>query len=185
MKNSGIEIELKLPLSEPPEEFLSRFTDVGERTYQKTVMFDNDQGLMRKTNGRVRLRQDGEAVALSYKLPLPSHTVKKEVEWETRVDSWEIGENLLKAMGFNETTSYEKYRTSFDYKGVKLEVDEYPFANFLEVEGEEEDVKKIALELGFDLMSALKESCDTLFTRWRAEKGLPMKPHMRFEDYDK
>lgn len=117
MKNSGIEIELKFALFEQPEVFLKRFSNPGKRTYQKTVMFDNSQGLMQKTNGRVRLRQDGEAVTLSYKLPLPSDTVKKEIEWETRVDSWEIGENLLKAMRFDETTSYEKYRTSFDYSG--------------------------------------------------------------------
>lgn len=140
---------------------------------------------MQETNGRVRLRQKGEIVTLSYKLPLPSNTVKKEIEWETRVDSWEIAENLLKAMGFKETTSYEKYRTSFEYEGVKLEVDEYPFSNFLEIEGEEEAVKNVALSLGFDLSRSLTKACDTLFTEWRAAKSLPMKPHMRFEDYDR
>ena len=185
MKNSGIEIELKFALSKPPEEFLERFTNAGKRTYEKTVMFDNEQGLMQKTNGRVRLRQKGEIVTLSYKRPLPSDTVKKEIEWETRVDSWEIAENLLKAMGFKETTSYEKYRTSFDYEKAKLEIDEYPFANFLEIEGEEEVVKSVALNLGFDLSRALTKTCDTLFTEWRAAKGLPMKPNMRFEGYDK
>jgi len=185
MKNNGVEIELKFPLSGPPGEFLKRFANPGKRIYQKTVMFDNDRGLMQETNGRVRLRQNGETVTLSYKLPLPSDTVKKEIEWETQVDSWQIAENLLKAMGFNETTSYEKYRTSFEYDGVKLEIDEYPFANFLEIEGEEEAVKNVALSLGFDLKHALTKACDTLFTEWRAAKDLPMKPHMRFEDYDK
>ncbi len=185
MKNSGVEIELKIPLFESPDEFLKRFANSGKRTYEKTVMFDNEQGLMQKTNGRVRLREIGEIVTLSYKRPLPSDTVKKEIEWETQVNNWEIGENLLKAMGFNETTSYEKYRTSFEYEGVKLEVDEYPFANFLEIEGEEEIVKRVALDLGFNLSLALVKACDTLFTEWRAAKGLPMKPHMRFEDYDK
>lgn len=67
---------------------------------------------------------------------------------------------------------------------VKLDLDEYPFANFLEIEGEEDSVKKVASNLGFDLSAALTKACDTLFTEWRAAKGLVMKPHMRFEDYD-
>lgn len=185
MNNKEIETELKFSLNEPPKEFLKRFANPGKRVYQKTVMFDNDKGLMQKTNGRIRLRKDDERATLSYKLPLPSEITKKEIEWETKVDSWEVAENLLKAMGFNEVTSYEKYRTSFDYKGVRLEVDEYPFANFLEIEGEEDVVKKIALELGFDLGQALTKACDTLFTEWRAKKDLPMTPHMKFENYDK
>jgi len=184
----NIEIELKFLLTDPPEKLIEKFGDYAKqakKTYQKTVMFDNDQQLMQKTNGRIRLRQSGDIVTLSYKLPLPSSGVKKEVEWETKIGSWKVGENLLKAMGFKETTSYEKYRTSFNYKNTKVEIDEYPFANFIEIEGEEKDIVEIAKEINFDIKTALKEPCDTLFTKWRLAKGLPMKPYMRFDDYDK
>jgi adenylate cyclase class 2 len=88
-------------------------------------------------------------------------------------------------MGFSQTTSYEKYRTSFDYMEVEIDIDEYPFVTFVEIEGEEELVKKIAVELGFDLTKSLTKACDTLFTEWRAERGLPMSLHMKFDDYDK
>lgn len=184
MKNDGLEIELKFFLEEPVETFIERLDVSPERIYQKTVMFDNGEGLMQKTNGRVRLRQNGEIITLSYKRPLPSETVKKEIEWETRVDNWQVGEELLKAMGFLETTSYEKYRMSFDFNGSKIEVDEYPFANFVEIEGDENDVKKVAERIGFDLSKSLIKPCDTLFTEWRISMGLPMKPHMLFKDYD-
>jgi adenylate cyclase class 2 len=185
MKNNGIEIELKFLLQENPESFLKRFSKAGKRVYQKTVMFDNEQRLMKKTNGRIRLRQDGEITILSYKLPLSSNTVKKEIQWETKIDSWQVGKELLKAMGFKETTSYEKYRTSFEYKGSKIEIDEYPFANFIEIEGEEENIKKIALDLGFNLKKAITKPCDTLFNEWRAKKGLPPTNKMLFANYDK
>lgn len=185
MKNNNIETELKFLLLEPPKVFLKKFNGLGKRTYQKTVMFDNKQGLMQKTNGRIRLRQGGDITTLSYKLPIPSDTVKKEIEWETKIDNWQVGEELLKVMGFNETTSYEKYRTSFKYRGSKIEVDEYPFANFVEIEGDEDDVKKIALGLGLDLAKAIIKPCDTLFNEWRAKKGLSPTNKMSFSNYDK
>jgi adenylate cyclase class 2 len=184
---TGIEIELKFPLSISREDFLVQCGESAEnavRIYQKTVMFDNDQKLMEATNGRLRLRTHGDTVTLSYKRPLPSHQTKKEIEWETTVDSWDIGVNIIQAMGFYETTSYEKYRTSFPYKDVKVEIDEYPFATFVEIEGDEDAIKSIATELGFDMSKALQESCDTLFAQWRKERGLSEKNHMRFEDYD-
>jgi len=185
MDNKNIETELKFLLMEQPDEFAKKFSGFRERIYQKTVMYDNDQGLMHKTNGRIRLRQTGEIVTLSYKLPISSETVKKEIEWETKIDNWLVGEELLKAMGFKETTSYEKYRTSFNYMNSKIEIDEYPFANFVEIEGEENIIKKNALDLGFDLTKALIKPCDTLFNEWRAERGLPLSLHMRFDNYDK
>lgn len=185
MNNVGIEIELKFLLEESLEDFIKKFNIEPNRVYQKTVMFDNDHDLMQKTNGRIRLRQNGEKTSLSYKRPLPSEAVKKEIEWETCIDNWQTGEELLRAMGFHETTSYEKYRTSFDFNGSKIEIDEYPFANFVEIEGDEANVKEIAQSIGFDLSKALTKACDTLFTEWRASRGLPMKPHMMFQDYDK
>jgi len=185
MNNNGIEIELKFKLEKDIEIFLNQFDETSERVYQKTVMFDNNQGLMQTTNGRIRLRQTGDSVSLSYKLPLPSETVKKEIEWETKIDSWKVGEELLKAMGFDETTSYEKYRTTFQYKGVEIDIDEYPFATFVEIEGDEDSVKKIAIDLGFSLEKALIKPCDTLFNEWRASRNLPMSSHMKFDSYDK
>jgi len=185
MSGNGLEIELKFLLEIPVKDFMAKLGASAERVYQRTVMFDNDEELMQKTNGRIRLRQTGDKVSLSYKLPLPSETVKKEIEWETNIDNWQVGEELLKAMGFHKTTAYEKYRTSFEYNRVKIEIDEYPFSNFVEIEGDEDEVKNAALEIGFNLDKALTRACDTLFTEWRLQKGLPMKPLMMFEDYDK
>lgn len=185
MSNNGLEIELKFFLEASVDDFMDKLAVSAERVYQKTVMFDNSDELMQKTNGRIRLRQTGEKVSLSYKLPLPSETVKKEIEWETTIDSWQVGEELLKAMGFHETTAYEKYRTSFEYDEVKIEIDEYPFSSFVEIEGDEDLVKKTAIKIGFDLGKALTKPCDTLFTEWRAQRGLPMKPLMMFDGYDR
>jgi uncharacterized membrane protein len=66
-----------------------------------------------------------------------------------------------------------------------LEIQKYPFATFLEIEGEKEEIEKVAKELELDTKGALNKPVDTLFCEWREKKGLPFKSHMRFEDYDK
>ncbi len=188
-ERNGIEIELKFLLKEEtPEGFAKKFKNIlggTKRVYQKTVMFDNEQGLMQVTNGRIRLRQTDGRVTLSYKRPIPNGNIKKEIEWEVDVGDWRSMENILTALGFKETTSYEKYRSTYQYNNVKIEMDEYPFANFVEIEGKEDKIKETAQMLGFDLRDNLVDSCDTLFTKWRLQKQLPIKLHMRFDDYDK
>ena len=91
-------------------------------------------------------------------------------------------------MGYAPTTSYEKYTTPFKLKGhpdILLEIQKYPFENFLEIEGRKEEIEKVAKKMGFDTKDALIKPVDTLFTEWRLAKGLPFKPHMTFKDYDK
>ena len=190
-----IEIEYKFQLA---KEALSNlqgkleklyFTNKG-RLYEKTTMYDNPDNLMQRTNGRIRIRNVGEVqVEFSYKKPLPSDGgPKKEIEYEVSLEQGsEALKHIVEHMGFHETTSYERYRTTFTNatRTIKVTLDEFPFANFIEVEGDEKDVTKTAEALGFRLADHLNKSCDTLFTEWRAERGLPMTNHMRFEDYDK
>ena len=56
---------------------------------------------------------------------------------------------------------------------------------FIEIEGEENKIIEIASKLNLNLKKNLTDACDTLFQQWRKERGLPFKPHMKFEDYDK
>ena len=151
-------------------------------------MFDNADGLMERTDGRIRLRQHGDKITLSYKKPLPTDGYhKKEIEFETEVGNFAIIENILKMMEFLPTTSYEKYTTHLKFKDSEAEIDlqKYPFATFLEIEGEEKEIEKVAKELDIDIKKALTKPVDTLFYEWREKRGLPIKDHMKFEDYDK
>ena len=189
--NKSIETELKFKIDSNQ---IKKITDnpdvvVEKEVYQKTVMFDNADKLMEHTDGRIRLRQQGNKISLSYKRPLPSvGNEKKEVELETEVGNFEVMSNILRTMGYAPTTSYEKYTTFFKLKGqpeIHIEIQKYPFETFLEIEGNKEEIEKTAKQLGFDVKDALVKPADTLFTEWRVVKGLPFKPHMTFKDYDK
>ena len=189
--NKSIEIELKFKIKNEDILKIKDTPDIIflEEVHQKTVMFDNADKLMEHTDGRIRLRQQGNKTSLSYKRPLPSvGNEKKEVEIETEVGNFEAMANILRMMGYAPSTSYEKYTTPIKLKDkseIHIEIQKYPFETFLEIEGDKEETEKAAKQLGFEIKNAIKKSVDTLFTEWRAIKGLPFKPRMTFKDYDK
>lgn len=192
-KHIMIEIELKFQIEKKGiRKIVESLKNLGyvlkiQRIYEKTVMYDNHQGIMQTTDGRIRLRVSGEKYELCYKKPITRDEIKMEIEYEVGVSDFDMTEKILEMMEFAPTTSYERYRTvlvSAD-GAVKITIDEYPFSSFIEIEGGKENIKEVALDLGFDLKDNLTDPCDTLFQRWRKERGLPFKPHMLFNDYNK
>lgn len=159
------------------------------RQYQSNTMFDNSSGLMKTTNGRIRVRVLGETgeKVLTYKKPIDSEDgAKREIEYEIKfVDFSDNVEKILEMMEFLSSTSYERYQTKWTIGSTQISLDEYPFADFLEIEGEKEEITKIAVKLGYPVSDGLIKPVDTLFQEWRKERGLPFKPQMRFDDFDK
>ena len=155
------------------------------RTYELSIMYDNEAGLMQTTDGRIRVRQSGDTVEFCYKKPLTREVIKQEIEYEVTISDQEQLDHILKEMGFQPTTSYERYRTEFLLNRVKITLDEYPFAVFIELEGNTNEIIYVANLLNLDLKANLTDSCDTLFTRWRQDKGLSPIPHMRFDDFNR
>lgn len=189
--NKSIETELKFKIDGNQIKKITDNLDIiaEKEVYQKTVMFDNADKLMEHTDGRIRLRQQGNKASLSYKRPLPSvGNEKKEVELETEIGNFEVMSNILRMMGYAPATSYEKYTTPFKlkkYPNVFFEIQKYPFETFLEIEGSKEEIENVAKQLSFDSKNALIKPVDTLFAEWRTVKNLPFKPQMTFKDYDK
>ena len=186
-----IEIELKFLINQTQISDLStKLVGIGfvlnkPRTYEISIMYDNERGTMQHTDGRIRLRRSVDRVELAYKKPLSREKIKKEIEDQIVVSSFEETQKILEAMGFFPTTSYERYRTEYVLDKTKITFDEYPFVSFIEIEGEEKDIVEWANQLDLKLANNLTDSCDTLFTKWRGQKGLSPKPHMKFDDYDR
>lgn len=183
-----VEVELKFEIAPTIKTLLpARLKRLGfkkfqDHVFEKTVMYDNNDHLMQTSDGRLRLRSNGKTVELSYKKPLSRKGIKREIEYETEVADQTMMEKILKAAGFHPTTSYERYRTLWIKNNIKVTIDEYPFATFLEIEGDQSTIKQVAVELGFDLKNNLTDSCDTLFTKWRIAHGLTPTPHMVFDE---
>jgi len=191
-RNQNVELEYKFWVKNKTRliKVLDKMADgKTSRECQKTVMFDNPAGLMQETDGRIRVRTLGELgnKIFTYKKPLPSQGgAKREIEYEISFcDPDGQIEKILAAMEFTPTTSYERYQTKWEIDGVKVTLDEYPFAEAVEREGEKRMIEKLAKELGFDPKEGLTKPIDTLFQEWRKKRGLSFKPHMQFNDFDK
>lgn len=185
-----IEIELKFEI-ESPEEFLSslqRFNNcklVYKRSYDKTTMYDNNQRLMEVSDGRVRIRVSDHGNEVAYKKPISREGIKEEIEYETVIEKPEQLEEIFKEMGYSPVSSYERFRTEYLLKGVKITIDEYPFAAFVELEGSKKDIISLSNKLGFDLDKNITDSCDTLFVKWRKAHGLKKTNHMTFKGFNR
>lgn len=60
----------------------------------------------------------------------------------------------------------------------------YPFADFIEIEGERQNIEEVAKILKLDFNKTLDKPAGTLFQQWRKEHNLSFREQMRFEDYD-
>lgn len=159
----------------------------GKKVYEKTVMYDNPAQIMQVTDGRVRIRQTGRSTEFSYKKPLTRKGIKREIEHEVTVSDFDTTQKILEMLEFRPVSSYERYRTTIlsPQKDIKVTVDEFPFANYLEIEGDEKKIRKLVRILGFSLNKNITKSCDSLFQEWRSSRGLPFRPHLLFSDFNK
>lgn len=194
MEKNNVEVEYKFQISsEELEKFSKKLDGMCEskkdKEYQENVMFDNSEGVMRKTNGRIRVRTLGRAgmKLLTYKKPVSSKNgAKREIEFEVTVDdSKNFLEKIFEMMGYLPVTSYERYQVRWEIGSVHVTIDEYPYANYMEIEGNYKKIKSLVKELGLETEKALTKPADTLFQEWRKERGLDFKAHMRFADFDR
>ena len=63
---------------------------------------------------------------------------------------------ILKELGLIPTFRYEKYRTTYRIKKCKICLDETAIGNFLELEGEQSHIVRIASSLGFKKKEFIK-----------------------------
>ena len=71
---------------------------------------------------------------------------------------------ILKELGFIPTFSYDKYRTVFRTKKLKICLDETSVGNFAELEGEQTHIVRFANSLGFEKKEFIKQDYIQLLT---------------------
>ena len=147
------------------------------RVYEVNVRFDTPDEAMTRRQELLRLRQDRSAW-LTYKgrseSDLTSEAKVRE-EIEVEVDDFGRMSMILGRLGLVPVQTYEKYRETFHWNDVEIVLDELPFGNFIELEGDEEGLKAAAAALGLNwsdrilanylaLMSLARQSFDLPFS---------------------
>ena len=157
-------IKLRLEALEAPR--------IQERVLEKNIRFDLPGAPLRAEGRVLRLRHD-TAVRLTYKSASQKQEgVLSREEVEFTVEDFEKAKRFLEALGYQKLVYYEKYRTTYELPPsegfIHVMLDELPYGNFVEIEGETVDsIRGIASQLGLDWYSAIATSYNTLFDRVR------------------
>jgi adenylate cyclase class 2 len=137
------------------------------RTHETNLRFDNANNDLRSSYRVLRLRQD-EKARLTFKGPSEEKEggILSRREIEFVIEDFERAREVLEALGYRVVVFYEKFRTTYDLKDTHIMLDELPYGEFVEIEGESvEAIRSVADLLGFNWNAMVKAGYHALFER--------------------
>lgn len=177
MNETGNEVEVKF-LIENPGDLIDMLKSSGAvliqpRVHEFNLRFDTADGALTKEHRVLRLRKD-QKIHLTYKAPaLPDQQVSIRREIEFEVSNFDDARQLLEALDYHVSISYEKYRQTYAFENCQIMIDEMPFGNFLEIEGSNaEAIESVATGLGLIWGLRCLESYMALFNRLKMHHGI-------------
>ena len=179
--SSSHEIEIKFRVADL-ESLVSRLRQLGlrqvtPRTHEMNTLFDLPGRPLRTRGDLLRLRKFGETWVLTHKAKSEETggPHKTRIETETRVESGEKMEAILRALQFEPCFRYEKFRAEWKGEQGQIVLDETPIGNFGEIEGPPDWIDSMARALGIAPQDYIKETYAGLFFAWKRQTGSPAK----------
>jgi adenylate cyclase, class 2 len=175
------EVEIKLRLADM-DGLVVRLRQLGfqqitPRTHEMNTLFDLPGHPLRDRGDVLRLRKYGEVWVLTHKAKGKNNKKdgphKTRIEIETRVENGEKMEAILRALQFEPSFRYEKFRAEWEAPGGEghVVIDETPIGNFGEIEGPPEWIDSVARDLQIDRKQYITETYAGLFFSWKRETG--------------
>jgi predicted adenylyl cyclase CyaB len=156
-----VEIEVKIRVDEI-KNLAEKILELGaklekERFFEENTLFDFPSKTLYKKRQALRLRRMNKKSFLTFKgPPKKSRKFKIREEYESEVKNEKQLRKILKSLGFIPVFNYEKHRTVYRRKGLKISLDETSIGNFVELEGEREKIVKFASALGISKKEFIK-----------------------------
>jgi adenylate cyclase, class 2 len=144
------------------------------RVLEMNLRFDLPGASLRAQGRVLRLRRDTEA-RLTYKGGNKNtRGVLSREEIEFVVGDFEKAKKFLEALGYQQIFYYEKYRITYQLDKCLVMLDELPFGNFVEIEGEsEETIRALSERLELDWDATIERSYSALFEYIQSSMPLP------------
>jgi len=149
------------------------------RLHEINLRFDTPDLSLSNTSQVLRLRKD-QHFYITYKDPGDViGGVRNRREIEFHVDDFDAAREMLEALGYQVILVYEKYRTTYQYQNALITLDEMPYGNFTEIEGEDaESIRAISQILELNWENRILDSYTMLFEK--VKNSL----HLSFRDLD-
>ena len=173
--SSSPEIEIKFRIQDL-DALNSRLRELGlrqvtPRTHEMNVLYDLPGQPLRARGDLLRLRKYGDAWILTHKTKgeKSAGRHKVRIETETRVEDGTRMDTILRALQFEPSFRYEKFRAEWEDGHGHVVIDETPIGNFAEIEGPPEWLDSIAHKLSVDHKDYITETYAGLFFDWKRE----------------
>ncbi len=144
------------------------------RILERNLRYDTPMHELSAARKVLRLRQDTRA-RLTYKDEGQSSNetgIISRFEAEVEVSDFESMALILTRLGYTPYMQYEKYRTTYHLSGAEIVLDEMPYGNFVEIEGNTNQIEALIVQLGLSAAKRLTQSYTALFEVVRAALGL-------------
>ena len=174
---SNKEIEIKFQADDLRE--LTRrlraagFRQITPRTHEMNTLYDLPGQPLRRRGELLRLRRYGKEWLLTHKAKGTDGRHKTREETETKISDGKKMDTILRALGFEPSFRYEKFRAEWDDGKGHVVIDETPIGNFGEIEGPSRWIDATARRLGIRRSDYITLNYVGLFQQWRQRTGSP------------
>lgn len=145
----------------------SGFRRTTSRTHEMNALYDLPGQPLRKRGELLRLREYGKEWVLTHKSKGLAGRHKRRVELETRVSDGRTTDEILRALRYQPTFRYEKFRAEWTDNRGQVVVDETPIGNFGEIEGPPRWIDQTAKKLGIRPEHYITDTYAGLFFAWK------------------
>ena len=173
-----MEIEVKVPVPSLPairdRAVALGYEPVLPRHFEANILYDYPDRSLSLAGCLLRVRETPHHALLTFKGKLvqdPSYKVRPEVE--TRCESGQALSEIMENIGLRPFFRYEKFREEYRGEGGLLCLDELPFGQYLELEGDPVSIEALAKALELDPATFVKRSYADLYGEHCRSLGLP------------
>lgn len=135
--------------------------------FESNIVLDFPDHRLRKSGCLLRLREKNTSCILTFKRPVPaedqSHDYKIRDEIQTNVSDFDTALEIFLALGYQVFFRYEKYREIYRKGNTIVTIDRTPIGNYIEIEGVETAIDRLAGQLGYSKPDYIVESYYVLF----------------------
>lgn len=187
MNKASLEKEVKFYINDLPalrERLLSLGAVISQpRTHETNYRFDTPDLSLSRSGRALRLRHDRRNI-LTFKGPTSMEAgVRVRPEYEVEVDSIGNAQSILEGLGYILTMSYEKWRAVYQYNNLEITLDELPYGNFSEIEGDvTAAIRSAAGVLSLDWETRVQASYLELFDQLKKNLNLSLQ-NLTFKDF--
>jgi adenylate cyclase class 2 len=172
----NLEIEVKFYLADI-EGMRNKILKLGAkskgRLFETNILYEDKNNSLIKKKSLLRLRQDEKTMlTLKSRPPVKSKDYKIVNELEVEVSDFATMGQILQMLGFHPEQKYEKWRETIVLDQTVFCLDRMPYGDFLEIEGQEKDIRYYASRFGLNWQKRIIFNYLTIFEIMRKNLNL-------------